>query len=347
MDQTVDQLLILEKQLHGAELKLLQARTRTAGYKKMTEDLDISKVHTMTSGQLKNEIRELDLSNQHLSITYDALMNELETLLQSLSQQQIENILYENTKIKLERAGKRLDTVKSLANFVSESLTYDELVWIMMQLDLEKVKSFCDNETNVSSDAQACTKRIESMLQYKSIPANFYSGIFVSRMADQLVASLQLQRPCSAKACLYEYERFCRLSNYKLKGIVEKKHYSTELRLLDSLKSIEKIYSAYVFDGPIDGPMFENVKFLEPIYEARRTKEDIEKMIRRIRCDIQANITDKMHSDRFWRFQQVLWIWFLTEPKKVIQAIEEARKAASKISSVKMLAGIKRKESEG
>lgn len=47
------------------------------------------------------------------------------------------------------------------------------------------------------------------------------------------------------------------------------------------------------------------------------------------------------NNNKFWRYKQNLWVWFLTEPKKVAIAIKEVTAAASQMAAYKSISGIK------
>lgn len=41
-----------------------------------------------------------------------------------------------------------------------------------------------------------------------------------------------------------------------------------------------------------------------------------------------------MQNDRFFRMERNLWLYFLTEPKKVLECIKEVQKKAAEVGSV-------------
>lgn len=48
-------------------------------------------------------------------------------------------------------------------------------------------------------------------------------------------------------------------------------------------------------------------------------------------------------TNKFWSYSQLLWMWYLIEPNRVVQAIEEIKREASKMPQMKTLMGIRRK----
>lgn len=102
----------------------------------------------------------------------------------------------------------------------------------------------------------------------------------------------------------------------------------------------------YVCNGPTSRPVLNNPKLFEPIQNARVDLDKINETILSLREQFKQNILGPMTNDNFYCFLQLLWIWFLTEPKKVISAINNIKKAASKTSSYKSIAGITCKKVE-
>jgi hypothetical protein len=56
----------------------------------------------------------------------------------------------------------RLSTIKSVEGLIENVLILCELLWVVMQLDLERLKNRVDNSEEVSVQAQECAKRIVS-----------------------------------------------------------------------------------------------------------------------------------------------------------------------------------------
>jgi hypothetical protein len=49
------------------------------------------------------------------------------------------------------------------------------------------------------------------------------------------------------------------------------------------------------------------------------------------------------NNNKFLRYRENLWIFFLTEPKKVLQAIKDVTVAASQVPTHRAVAGLKNK----
>lgn len=58
-------------------------------------------------------------------------------------------------------------TIKSVENLVDNVLLLCELLWVVMQLDLERLKNRVDNSEETSAQAQDCGKRMVKMRKLK------------------------------------------------------------------------------------------------------------------------------------------------------------------------------------
>lgn len=328
----------------------IKDKAKSRATQSMIDNLDISKMHIVSLSDMKKETRELEMiNNHHFNSTYKTLINDLQMHLGQRVQQQIEFILYENTREKLNRAYKRLDNVKMLTKTVSDALTNAELIWITAQLDLEKIRNRFDNTDELNMKAQHCLLRIESMKNVQKLASNTMSEIVFSSVAEILSKNSTVKVRNEPKACLYEYEKFGRLLKYSLNALLNKKPYTSVLNLINELKRIEDILRPYVYDSPVKLPMFEQIDLLKPIFSAKINKTEFENDFRNLRSQFQENIHERMNNDVLWHNGQLLWIWFLTEPQKLLDAIADVRKAASKVpvmTGVKSLGGIKRKGRE-
>ncbi|XP_055919757.1 augmin complex subunit dgt3 [Eupeodes corollae] len=327
--------------------KFIKDKAKSRATQSMIDNLDISKMHIVSISDMKKETRELEMiNNHHFNSTYKTIINDLQMHLEQRAQQQMELILYENTKEKLNRAYRRLENVKVLTKTVSDALTNAELIWITTQLDLEKIRNRFDNSDELNMQAQLCLKRIEAMKSLQKLPSNTMSEIVFTKIAEILSKHSTVKVRNEPKACLYEYEKFGRLLKYALNALLNKKPYTSVLELTNELTRIENILKPYVYDSPVKLPMFEQINLLKPIFNAKMNKNHFEMDFRHLRSQFQENIHEKMNNDILWHNGQLLWIWFLTEPKKLLDAVAEIRKAASKVpvmTGVKSLGGIKRK----
>uniref|UniRef100_A0A1B0BZF0 HAUS augmin-like complex subunit 3 N-terminal domain-containing protein n=1 Tax=Glossina palpalis gambiensis TaxID=67801 RepID=A0A1B0BZF0_9MUSC len=326
------------------EMDYFVEKARGRGTQGVVDGLDLTKIHVVSLSDMERETHELAIANAHQEIVQKTLMVDLENLVRQQAQHIIEMNLYENTKEKLGRAQKRHQNNSILSQVISNVLSNAELIWIGIQLDLEKKHNRFDNSEGLKSESQLCLQRIHHMRNAASNTSDILSVEFITKMIQHLSLHLQHRPRDEVKACLHEYEKFMRLFNYALSGLLSRKHYATILEKLEEINHVETVLRSFVYDGPVDTPMFENVSYLKPIFNANMKKELIDKQLRQMRTQFHENVIERMEKDKLWRYRQLLWMWFLRDPSRVLRVIEEIKKMAAKAPQIlKTLGGIKRK----
>lgn len=66
---------------------------------------------------------------------------------------------------------------------------------------------------------------------------------------------------------------------------------------------LEAILHPFVYDSPVNVPMFENVHYLRPIFNVKTQQERIGKQLRHLRTQFCENITERMVSKDTKKFQ--------------------------------------------
>lgn len=88
---------------------------------------------------MARETHELQLlNNNNLKDAHETLLNALVMHVQQHTQQHMELVLYDNTKQQYER---RRENDRQLTSVISDALSNAELIWISIQLDLERKRN--------------------------------------------------------------------------------------------------------------------------------------------------------------------------------------------------------------
>lgn len=74
-------------------------------------------------------------------------------------------------------------------------------------------------------------------------------------------------------------------------------------------------------------------KFIVPLHEKQDKMKKFEKIFHDLKFDFQSNIIQPYTNDKFYRMKELLYIWFCSEPKKVLLAIKEIQKKAAEEGS--------------
>lgn len=69
--------------------------------------------------------------------------------------------------------------------------------------------------------------------------------------------------------------------------------------------------------------------FSTAIYEAEQRTRQVEKGFQDEKSYYVKHIVEPIQNDRMFRLERNLWIFFLTQPKKVLECIQEVQKAAA------------------
>ncbi|EDW00518.1 augmin complex subunit dgt3 [Drosophila grimshawi] len=327
----------LQNSMEYYTLAYIKKKATATATKALCDQLDLNRITCLSLKEMVRETHNLQLLNEnHLSNTHNTLETVLAIHVQQRIQQRIEMVLYENTKQKLERAMRRRESDKQLTSIISDALLNAELIWIAIQLDLEKKRNFKDNSQVLGEQAEACWERVQAML---SVNASNKNGAvcaqFVHEIASQLSAHLgQNVRSTEAKSCLYEYEKFGRLLAYSLQSMLnEKSHVYVHEQLAD-LKRVEEKLRPFVYDSPLEQPMFDHTQYLYQMFNVAEQQLSFDKAIRHLRTQFQETITQRMDNEKLYRYSKLLWIWFLTQPERVIHAIDEVKKCSAKMPAL-------------
>ncbi|XP_053695886.1 augmin complex subunit dgt3 [Sabethes cyaneus] len=343
---SIVQLESTKARLNMGELKLLDARKEYHGLKKMTERIHDLCWQPMKISAMRKICTELTCANEQDRLRIDVMKQEVDMYVRQLNEQRIEGILYENTKLKLDRAVSRLEYIKKLAGIISCALINAEMLWVFMQLDLERIKNKFDNSDELNLETQRCLKRIETLNAAEKNSAHEDAQEEFVAQFSALLGSLNLShsnadRSISLKNCIQDFADYRSRVFKNLQSVVSGKYFKSMNDLMGNLNQSEAILAKYVFDGPVTGPQFFDQQYQERIQRLDFDITQIEKALKTLKTDYQQNINEPKNNDKYWRYKQNLWVWFLTEPKKVAIAIKEVTAAASQMAAYKSISGIK------
>ncbi|XP_052896011.1 augmin complex subunit dgt3 [Anopheles moucheti] len=342
--QVIDELEGIKMRLDAEELKLLEAKREYAGVMKLVERLQNHSWVPMKVSALKKQCLELKNVNDHDLLRMDLLKHELDTFIRQVNELKIESVLYENNRAKLDRAVNRLEYIQPLCESISCELMNAELLWILMQLDLEKIRDWFDNADEMNGESKRCFKRIDTMKQIEknSLPEEVYSDYLspLSALVKQDTVG-NTEESNRMKGCVQYFSGLLKRLSKLYESIAKGKYHRNADELLKQLTQQEMLMSRFVFDGPLKYPQFYGQKYLERLQKIGFALSQVERHLRNIRKEFVQNIEEPKQNQKFWLYYQRLWIWFLTEPKKVTFAIKEITAEASKTTSYKSISGIK------
>ncbi|XP_052867876.1 augmin complex subunit dgt3 [Anopheles cruzii] len=348
----ISELESIKMRLDAEEFKLLEAKREYAGVKHLVHRLQDPNWVSMKVPVLKKKCVELRNANEQDILRVELLKNELEMLIKHMNELKIESVLFETNRVKLERAISRLEYIERLDASISKELMNAELLWILMQLDLERMRECFDNADEMNGESKKCFKRIDAMklVEKNAILEEAYSDYLMRlsalvRATGDNVATDETSI-AGIKTCLQHFSNLSKRITKQCESVANGKYQKKVNDMLDALTNQEQMLQRFVFDGPLSCPQFYDQEYLERVQALSYFMGQLERDCRNLRKDFVQNIEEPKQSKKFELYKRRLWIWFLTEPKKVVIAIKEITAEASKSASYKGISGIKRKSME-
>uniref|UniRef100_A0A336M705 CSON005466 protein n=1 Tax=Culicoides sonorensis TaxID=179676 RepID=A0A336M705_CULSO len=288
-----------------------------------------------------NELIEMMNEYESINEQKDSRTSNLKkSLLERLSDiilSQIEIFSTKNVKYKHNRATNRIQNIKEIHPIVTKMIQISEIIWFAFNFDYERlnIKFFCDDfMSNYATNIRV--EKMKRILEEESIPKYLSS---THENTKHLLESFTVGGKVQIRETFEAYstikENLKTLLTNVTKGIA-----GTEVnKYLNELSVIEKIMKTFVYGGVTSKPILHNPKNLKNILKLTANNEEIGEQYDEIKKSLKE-YDSIFVQDKFFRYTNVLWIWFLTEPNKVLQAIQEVKKASDKAPA--HLSGLRR-----
>lgn len=106
------------------------------------------------------------------------------------------------------------------------------------------------------------------------------------------------------------------------------------LKLLFILRDEQSsILKELLFCGPTNKPRLYDPKFITPLYTKQLKKKELEDTFHDLKAKMNSKVVHPFENDKFHRFKELLYLWFCTEPKKMLLAIKEVQAKAAEEGS--------------
>lgn len=109
--------------------------------------------------EMEREIELNESQKQHL-------VHKLQEQAAELAQLDVEALVFESNQKRMGRAKQRLEYLARFADVVSESMALAELFWVLMQLDMERMKNRNNYDSKLDAyrlESLSCNRRIVSL----------------------------------------------------------------------------------------------------------------------------------------------------------------------------------------
>lgn len=365
------------KENHDAKLGELQVAKDglvKARYQEIMHEMKVAAQEAVSTAinsgsvQLPADMNQLMSMMNKYSAVNDEKANHLTTLKDGLLKRisemvlcQIEVLSTKNIKFKHERATDRLENINQLKPFVDKMIQISEIIWFVLNLDCNRLnKDFSCDDFGAKYAMHMRIKVMKRLLQGDSVP------LYLKTVQDQVIKTItdaigMEGGNLDVKEVIQAYSQFETDLSAAVACVSEGVASIAVSKHLQELKVIEKVLEKFVYGGTTSKPQLSDPRFTKKIMKICAEKKDIQQKYTEMKTICKENedclvsswnksLILKSYSitslyfqaqDKYYRYSQVLWIWFLTEPVKVLQAIKEVTKEALKGSPIH-LSGIRR-----
>jgi hypothetical protein len=133
----------------------------------LLEKIENHRWNPMSYYDMKRLTEDMEVENEDKKLQLEVLKQELALLVNEHVNHKVQLMLVEYNQKKKERATERLDKINMISEVTSNFSMNAEMVWILMQLDMEKLKNKVDNSMELFNEAQICQKRMVSVKSIK------------------------------------------------------------------------------------------------------------------------------------------------------------------------------------
>ncbi|XP_031636892.1 augmin complex subunit dgt3 [Contarinia nasturtii] len=352
--QLLTELSIIADRLLNAYNKLYLAEMNCRAKTALTNQFKAQNWSPSTLMGMRREMLQMERDNELNESQKQHLIHKLQEQAAELAQLDVEALVYESNQKRMGRAKQRMDFLTRFADIISETVILSELFWVLMQLDMERMKNRNNYDSKLDAyrmESHGCNRRIELM----NMIGKLNDDALVQCYCNQFMELLQVNQNGYTGSVIEQVIK-CILSVDEFRSSVSQLIQNTENNIYtlwrnhDFFKKaayIEDLANKYLYDGPIAMPQQYSAwyrkkkSFLERELQMIREKNDQKKG----EC---GHYIKKWSNDKYWRHKQVLWVWFLTEPKKVIKSLKsisiEAQQRSKNTAPIpRHIAGIVRK----
>lgn len=327
-----------KKEIFEVERKKFQEELNVAGMNYIVENIGkhMNSVNFANLDELRAVIDDMLMEKESLEMQLEVQEQECLDLVNQATEQKILSIFQEFYIEKNKRVVERAEKINKVHE-LTESLVYlCEMLWVGMQLDLKRFKSRVDNSAEMRLQAHECMKRINKMKQMSlRNPLIEFDMRFLEQFQGLLMNHLGLKREQlpTIEKCISEYMSYEEHLRCLIQSTIDQKNFSKVNDVLKQIDAQAKIYRKFIFTGPTNKPCLYNPKFSVQIYEKKKIRKEIDRAYQELRANIQKNIVDPFNNDKFHRMKVLLYLWFMSDQRKVILAIKEVQKKAAEEGS--------------
>ncbi|XP_059613930.1 interaptin-like [Phlebotomus argentipes] len=289
--------------------ELLEARINVAGLESVIEMIDNFPESSLSTEEVNSQMAEMSQKTEILEMQIEELTTEcVEGKKLELTREKRE-IFANIQEIKLQRAQNRMERLKEVDQFTGKFINLAEFVWILNQVDSKKMKHFLS----------ILSKEEKSSMQ------DFVWNIDEERL-ESVVSNFSFQPQKTTVEFILNPNR--------------------NVQLMESLSNFRQIELSLkpLILGPGNTLVRMSPQTSHQLYFLDNLAKQNEAQLKQLKERFIKEYLEPKGSNKLWAYRRALWIWFLTQPKNVIKAIECASKEPSQKSKMKGLPGIRNKQ---
>lgn len=106
---------------------------------------------------------QMERDNEMNETQKQHLVHKLQEQAAELAQLDVEALVFDSNQKRMSRAKQRMEYLTRFADTISETMTLSELLWVLMQLDMERMKNRNNYDSKLDAyrmDSLGCNRRI-------------------------------------------------------------------------------------------------------------------------------------------------------------------------------------------
>ncbi|XP_063699199.1 augmin complex subunit dgt3 [Culicoides brevitarsis] len=291
--------------------------------------------------QLMSMMSEFSAVNEQKENQVSSLKQRILERINDLVLSQIELLSTKNIKFKHSRATSRIENINQLKPFVTKTIQMSEIIWFAINLDWERLnKDFSGDDFGACHSTHMRIQIMKRLVKGDVMPKNLQIAQDQTMKLISEVIGLNGVKISNVSEIIQAYSEFERDLSSSFKAVSEGIAAENFNKILPELQKIEKIYEKFVYGGTTAKPVLGDPRFTRKILKIKTKNKNYQAKYADLKAECKQ-LEDTSAHDKYYRYYTALWIWFLTEPMKVLQAIKEVKAATEKAPV--HLSGLRRK----
>ncbi|CRL04566.1 CLUMA_CG017636, isoform A [Clunio marinus] len=284
------------------------------------------------SEELFNAVNDMNVKIDSLDLQLKISEKEAQSLVRKSTEYDLMEFFIKYYDENQKRNAQRLQTLNTIEDVVEcVTLLYDFL-WLTLKLDLDRIKNRVNSSSSLLKEVQEQNKRISQMkILSAQDPITPIKNFILSKLQHIINENMIVEpkKLSTIDGCLELMEEQENFDEEIRKSLLSNDVYN---QFKDNFALIESQIASlreFVYKGPTNRPVLNDVKYYQKIYNCEESNQKAAKMFETLRRSYENNFLKPFNTDRFFKMEYNLWIYFLTSPAKVKKCIQEVQRKAA------------------